>query len=157
MDVGGRPTKYSRELALEICTRIPNETLREICRDEHIPTKTTIFEWLLDGKHEGFSDQYTKAMDIRADNLFDEIEEIADDSTNDYIERQNKDGSTYDAINGEHVQRSRLRIDTKKWKLQKMLPKKYGDRVHQEHSGTLKITPYEKIIKDLSDGEPGEN
>jgi hypothetical protein len=153
----GRPTKYTEKLALEICSRIPNETLREICKDEHIPTKTTIFAWLLDGKHKEFSDQYDKAMEIRVDNLFDEIEEIADDSTNDYMERQNRDGSTYEVLNSEHVQRSRLRIDTKKWKLQKLEPKKYGDRLHTEHSGSIGMTLLEQIMDDEGEDDQTSN
>jgi hypothetical protein len=31
-------------------------------------------------------------------------------------------------LNGEHIQRSRVRIDTRKWMLSKMLPKSYGDK-----------------------------
>ena len=32
-------------------------------------------------------------------------------------------------FDGEHVQRARLRIDSRKWLMSKMAPKKYGDRI----------------------------
>ena len=35
-------------------------------------------------------------------------------------------------LNGEHVQRSKLRVDTRKWYLSKILPKKYGDKINVE-------------------------
>jgi len=59
----------------------------------------------------------------------DQILQIADDATRDWIERKNPDGSTYHAFDAEHVQRARLRIDSRKWLMSKMAPKKYGDRV----------------------------
>ena len=53
--------------------------------------------------------------------------EIADDGRNDWIVRLRKDGSTETVVDNEAVQRSRLRIDTRKWLLSKLSPKKYGD------------------------------
>ena len=65
--------------------------------------------------------------------------DIADDGTNDWQERQNKDGSSYIALNTEHVQRSRLRVDTRKWIASKLKPKKYGDKQAVEHSGNIAL------------------
>ena len=58
--------------------------------------------------------------------------DIADDSTNDYMMKQGEDGSEYEALNAEHIQRSRLRIETRKWLSSKLKPKKYGDKIQQE-------------------------
>ncbi len=44
-----------------------------------------------------------------------------------------KDGSTQTVLNGEHVQRSRLRVDSRKWLLSKLKPERYGDKL--QHSG----------------------
>jgi hypothetical protein len=82
-----------------------------------------------------FRDQYARAREIQADYWAEEIIEIADDGTNDYIEKENKDGSTYEAVNSEHINRSRLRVDTRKWLMARQAPKKYGDRLTAEHSG----------------------
>jgi membrane protein implicated in regulation of membrane protease activity len=52
------------------------------------------------------------------------------------MERRNSDGSTYEVVNGEHIQRSRVRIDARKWKASKLAPKKYGEKIqHAGHDG----------------------
>lgn len=64
----------------------------------------------------------------------DEVIDISDDGSNDWMERNHgEDKQSTWTINGEHVQRSRLRVDTRKWLLSKLKPERYGDRV--EHSG----------------------
>ena len=70
-------------------------------------------------------------MASRADAMFEDMIDIADDGRNDYI--VNGDGE--ERFNTEHVQRSRLRLDTRKWMLSKMLPKKYGDKITDEVIG----------------------
>ena len=62
--------------------------------------------------------------------------EIADNSTNDWMERRREDGTVVTVLNGEHVQRSRLRIDTRKWLLAKLQPKKYGKHVSAALTGS---------------------
>jgi hypothetical protein len=70
--------------------------------------------------------------------LADELLEIADDGTNDWMRRTGKDGEDLGwAINGEHIARSRLRVDTRKWLLSKCLPKIFGDRITAEHTGPV--------------------
>ena len=92
-----------------------------------MPARSTVHLWL--GKVEGFSDQYARACEIRADVYADQILEIADDASRDWVTKKNADGSTYQVFDGEHVQRARLRIDSRKWLMSKMAPKKYGDRI----------------------------
>jgi hypothetical protein len=69
--------------------------------------------------------------------MADEIFDICDDGSNDWYEKQAKDGSTYMAFDNDHYQRSRLRVDTRKWFLSKVLPKIYGDKVQVDQSGTV--------------------
>jgi len=100
---------------------------------------STVFKWLREKPE--FSQQYARAKEESADALFEELLEIADDGTNDWMERQNAEGENIGwQLNGEHVQRSRLRLDTRKWALSKLKPKKYGDRIHTEHSGTIGLS-----------------
>jgi hypothetical protein len=123
----GRPSSYTPEMAAEICERLSEgQSLREICRADDMPGKSTVMRWLAERAE--FRDQYARAREIQADHFADEILEIADDGTNDWVERKNADGSTYETINQDHVQRSRLRIDARKWLMSKMVPKKYGDK-----------------------------
>ncbi len=125
----GRPTTYNQEIASEICGRMANgESLRSVCRSDDMPAMSTVFLWV--SKHESFSEQYKLAMASRADAMFEEILDIADDGQNDWMEKQGKEGESIGwVLNGEHVQRSRLRVDTRKWALSKMMPKKYGDKI----------------------------
>lgn len=127
-NLGGRPTTYNEETATLICARMSEgESLRSICRDPSMPALSTVFLWI--GKFPQFSEQYKLAMAARADAMFEELFDIADDGQNDWMEIQDKDGDCVGwKLNGEHVQRSRLRIDTRKWALSKMMPKKYGDK-----------------------------
>lgn len=131
----GRPTDYSEEVAAEICARIAEgQSLRTVCRDEEMPGTSTVFRWL--GKHEAFRDQYVRAREAAADAMSEDIMDIADDGTNDWMETHDKEGDAVGwKINGEHIQRSRLRVDTRKWLMSKFAPKKYGDKQQLEHTG----------------------
>ncbi len=115
---------------------IEGESLRSICRDEAMPSASTIFRWLEEDSDIGkaFRDQYARATAARADAIFDEILEIADDGTNDFVEKRRQDGSTETALDTEHVQRSRLRVDARKWVAAKLAPKKYGDDMRLRHA-----------------------
>lgn len=75
----------------------------------------------------------TRATEVRADVIFDDILSIADQNGKDtYI---NENG--VEVVNNDVIQRSRLQIDARKWVLSKLNPKKFGDKVQQEHSGRL--------------------
>lgn len=68
--------------------------------------------------------------------MADELLDIADDGSNDWMEREGgADGQAGYAVNGEVLARSRLRVDTRKWIVCKMLPKVYGDKHRHEHGG----------------------
>lgn len=69
------------------------------------------------------NDQYTRAREERADKIFEEILEIADDSSGD--KKYTENGEVLDS---EYVARSRIKIDARKWMLGKMQPKTYGDK-----------------------------
>ena len=126
----GRPSEFSQQVADEICERIANgESLRSICRtSEEMPRMATIFRWL-SAKPE-FSYQYARAREAQADTLADELTDIADDANNDWMERLGEDGQSLGwRENGEAIQRSRLRVDTRKWIASKLKPKKYGEKL----------------------------
>lgn len=121
--------EYSLEIADLICARIAEgESLRSICRDEGMPAKGSVFRWLR--VHPEFAANYDRAIEARSDAHIEEILDIADDGTNDWMAVADKDGSqTAWRVNGEHIARSRLRVDTRKWVASKMKPKKYGDKL----------------------------
>lgn len=136
----GRPTEYTPEIAQDICDRLAiGESLSSICKTENYPSKSTVCRWVLEDRG-GFSEQYETARRLQAQLLADELIDIADESTNDYMLRQSKSGEEYEAVNPEAIQRSRLRVDTRKWYLSKVLPKVYGDKVQTEISGELSLS-----------------
>lgn len=130
----GRPTEYTPEIAKDICDKLAQGmSLREICKSEDMPHESTVRHWALEDR-EGFFTHYEKSRQIGYHAMADELLDIADNGTNDWMERNGEDDAGWQA-NGEHLQRSRLRVDTRKWMLSKTLPKIYGDRVTQEHVG----------------------
>lgn len=134
----GRPTAYTEAIGKEICDRLATpETLLSICKDEHIPGRTTVYAWLLsdDEQYKDFQSMYARAKQLQAHTLVDEIIEISDDARYDWVERKGKDGKTDTVFDYEHLQRSRLRVDTRKWFAAKVLPKLYGEKPDESDSG----------------------
>lgn len=121
----GRPSTYNIKITEEICVRIANgESLKTICRDKHIPTIATFYNWLRANPE--LLNQYQQAKEDQIDSYAEEICEIADDATNDFVEKKLKSGEMVIQLDNEHVLRSRLRIDTRKWICERLRPKKYG-------------------------------
>lgn len=133
----GRPTLYTPELAAEICKELAvGKSLRTVCKAENMPDMSTVFLWLGklndDGSstHKVFIEQYARAKQESADAMAEEIMDISDDARNDYMEDNYNKGRTPGyTINGENIQRSKLRVDTRKWLMAKMKPKVYGDKL----------------------------
>lgn len=146
----GRPTLYSQELADLICKRVATTTfgLARLC-DMHddMPAKITVNEWRY--KHPEFATRYAQAKLVQADLLAEEMLDIADDGSNDWMESFGEDGQTAWKLNGEHVNRSRLRIDTRKFLAAKLLPKQYGEKVAEENSDRKSLI--EAIIDKLAE------
>lgn len=131
---GGRPTKYTQDLTDRICAELAQGySLRTVCRSDDMPSVATVFNWLR--TYPEFLEQYTRAKEESADAMADEVLDIADDAENDWMVVNRKDGSEAWQLNGEHVQRSRLRIETRKWLMAKMKPKKYGEKLDVESGG----------------------
>lgn len=147
----GRPSIFSEAIALRICERLAEgESLRAICADDDMPSRGTVFNWLLDEKHAAFLNQYTRARELQADTFVDEIPDIADDGRNDWIEKNDPDNPGWLA-NGENARRSQIRIDARKWMAGKLRPKKYSDKVITELTGanggpieTKDLTPHDR-------------
>lgn len=126
----GRPSSFTDELCDRICEALADgRSLRSICTDDDMPSQTTVFRWLGDERYASFRERYARAREAQADAIFDEILDIADDGSNDWMERHRQDGSVDEVVDHEHIQRSKLRVDARKWMAGKLAPKKYGDRL----------------------------
>jgi hypothetical protein len=102
-------------------------TLTDICRDPDMPHVKSVQNWLAEDRN-GFAARYKKARDIGCDIMADDIVDIADDRSNDWIVMTNKDGTTEAILDPERVSRTRVRIAARRWRVSKMLPRTYGDR-----------------------------
>lgn len=138
----GRPTSFTAALAKELCARLSKgEPLASICAADHMPATRTVSDWKAASPE--FSADFARARDDGFDALAAECLEIAEDGSRDYAEKTRPDGSKYEAFDHEHVQRSKLRIETRLKLLAKWDPKRYGEKVTQEHIGgiSLNVTP----------------
>jgi hypothetical protein len=125
---GGRPTNYCQEIAQLVCDRVATHHvgIERLCNMyPDMPGKTTIREWKL--KHDEFASRYALARQKQVENYAEDIIDIADDGSKDYV--LTEDGFKLDT---EHLNRSRLRIDTRKWMASKLAPKIYGDQKRVE-------------------------
>lgn len=130
----GRPTIYSQELAERICARISEgEPLKSLCAGAGMPSRETVYAWVRSNKE--FSDMYARAKELQLDRMAEDLLEISDDGTNDWMERATRSGDVETVVNNEHINRSRLRVDTRKWLLSKLMPKKYGEKTALELTG----------------------
>lgn len=131
----GRPSDYSQEMADNICAQLAEGiSLRTVCLAEDMPDKSTVFRWIR--SHAEFRDQYARAKEEGADAMVEEMLDIADDGSNDWMERTGKDKESIGWMeNGEAISRSRLRVDTRKWIASKLRAKKYGDKIDHQHTG----------------------
>ena len=148
----GRPTKYSDKLADRICQKIAEGySVRSICKEKDMVSMQTLFRWLRE--NDKFREQYVCACEERSYAQAEEIIDIADNATNDYMEKLEGDGYIF---NSENVQRSRLRIDTRKWLMSKMNPKVYGDKLDMTTNGNdigvaLSARQAEQLLKARAD------
>lgn len=131
-----RRSLYSEELAALILEQLAEgRSLRSICKAEGMPSEATVRAWALDD-HEGFAARFQRANMIGIAGLKDEILEISDDGGRDTY----RDENGLLRVDQEVVQRSKLRVESRRWLLSKLLPKEFGDRQQVEHTGTAGTT-----------------
>lgn len=116
---------YTKELGEEICQRIANGASGvQVCRDLEMPDWPTIARWRR--TKQDFSKSYDDACKLRAEYWGDEIIDIADDATNDFMDAQ-RGKQLYRAFDREHFERSRLRMQGRQWVVARLLRDLYGD------------------------------
>jgi len=126
----GRPSEYTPETAEAICIRLASgESLRTVCADADMPDKTTVLRWL--ARNEEFRIQYARSKEESAEAVAEQYFDILDE-----LPPAKADGSLDSAA----VMWAKNRADARKWYLSKIMPKKYGDKVQTEHSGSIQLT-----------------
>lgn len=144
--MAGRPEIYTNELASLVLDEISStsKSLKTICKDDAMPSLSTVQRWLRDETNIEFRNQYARAKEEQADLLAEEILDIADDGSNDLMTITKGDVS-YEQENKEVTNRSKLRVEARKWLASKLKAKKYGDK--------LDVDMTQKIINVKVDGE----
>ena len=151
---GEKNTTYSEEFVNTICTRLSDgESLNKICSSVDMPCKATVYNWLANKKHKTFLDKYTQARERQAESFMDECVDIADDGTRDMVIVKGKDGKDYERVDHDHINRSRLRVDTRIKVAEKMAPRKYAlNRLELSgpDKGPIEITTPDEVLRRLA-------
>lgn len=124
----GRPSTFTQEIADEICRRLAQgEPLAQICRDDHMPAVRTVSHWK--EASEAFKAHFACAREEGFDQIAADCLDIADETSNDTLCTEHGDRP-----NTEWISRSKLRIETRLKLLAKWDPRRYGDKITQEHT-----------------------
>lgn len=143
-----RPSEYSIEVGDAICADIiGGMSLRSALTPLDRPNARYFFQWLRE--NEEFGKQYAQSCVERSEAFGEDILEIADNSTNDWMTING-----HPAVNREAVERSKLRVDVRKWHMSKMKPRKYGEKVDLTTNGKDLPAPIMRLddIKRVENG-----
>lgn len=133
----GSPSKYTPEIVDEICERLSDgEPLRQICRDKHMPSWRAVYDWLK--LYPDFAAAIARARELGYDAIAEDALRIADTPiTAEEVTEGGKYGLT--VKRGDAVDHRKLQIWTRLQLLAKWSPEKYGERIKQEHSGSVSL------------------
>ena len=137
-----RTSKYTKKLGDNICVRLAGgESLRSVCRDAKMPALSTVLLWVVDGKHEAFSEQYHVAREAAGYAHADEALDMR-----------------YAVISGEvDAQAARVVLDALKWGAERMSPKKHSPRQMIDHSSPDgSMTPQPTRIEIVAPNDNGK-
>ncbi len=123
----GRPTIYSKAMVEKICNEIASgNSVLQICLKEGFPDEAQVFRWL--AKYPEFRVNYARAREIWADAEFEKMMHIADTPMIGEKTRQDAEGGV-ETTTGDMIEHRKLQVDTRKWALERMSPRKYGKRI----------------------------
>lgn len=150
-NLGGRPTKFTKELAARICLAIVTSSrgIRKICEEnEGFPSPETIYRWIFND--EEFRQQYARAKEAQCQVLADEIIDIADTPKLGSVTtvtgvKSNSKKKVKPRIEEQRIsdmtRHRQLQVDARKWTLSKLMPRVYGDK--------LEVLSPDDPVKDL--------
>lgn len=150
--------KWTAEQKAKACAEIlaavaGGKSLRSACAsgDDWTPTREGFEQWC--DSDADLNSQYARARDARAELIFEECLTIADSQESDvYADADGNEQTNHDVI-----ARAKLRIDTRKWMIGKMQPKKYGDKLEVDNTssdGSMAFPKIERIIIAAENGKP---
>ena len=128
----GRPDDYTEEKATILCARLSQGiSLRTVCKGDDMPSAVTVFAWMR--KYPEFLKQYEQAKQESADAMAEDCLDIADNQVEVPLIVEGVpmvvDGKMVMVKDSTGVAHAKLRVDTRKWLMAKMKPKKYGEKL----------------------------
>ena len=142
----GRPVIFSDAVMRAICDRLAEgQMLKDICRAPGMPSERAVRQRVVDD--EVFHARYQRAKEQSNEVMEDEIREISDDSSGDMT----IDEKGRPVVDHENINRSRLRVDARKWILAKRNPARWGDS--QRITGILEVAQQRPDLSKLSPQE----
>lgn len=133
-----RPSSYTTERGIEAANfyaEAPGDLREAFAARDDLPDLTTLYRWELDIPE--FRDLLARARRTRAHHLAESLLGIADENMHDTIVKRGRDGEEIEVANHEWINRSRLRVETRKWLAQRLNPDAYGERTQQ--GGTVEV------------------
>lgn len=120
--------EFSEVVAASVCSRIATGTsLEKVCKSLHPDlTPETVYLWLY--RSAEFAVLYREAKKSAMLKYLEDTVEIADDDSGDTYQAVNKDGDTYDAPNSANVNRSKLKVETRKWAMSVLSREIFGEK-----------------------------
>lgn len=120
-----RPSTYTQQIGDEICERLAGgESLRQICQDSHLPAISTVLLWVVDGKHEAFSDQYVRARQAQGLYWGDYVSDLHGQMRRGEVD----------------AQQAKVIQDGLKWIAERTARKQYGQKQEVEHTGRVTVS-----------------
>lgn len=146
---------YSEEDKERIITEICNQVIEDKISfnqavDDSEISLVSFYKWI--AKNEDLQVLYNYAREVRSDVLFEQIIEIAD-TTEEGVTIETDDNGRTKEKKGDMTQHRRLKIDSRKWVVARMNPKKYGDKsevdltTKGESLNDLSKLPTEELVK----------
>ncbi|MHC4268889.1 MAG: helix-turn-helix domain-containing protein [Planctomycetota bacterium] len=115
-----RPSKYNQSLGEKILSRYADgETLTQICKDDDMPKRNTVYRWRSD--YPKFGEAYLLAQEQHVDALVDEAGHIVDTEQNPKL--------------------AKSRAEHRRWLASRLNRQKYGDKLEVSHSVSIDIAP----------------
>lgn len=130
--MAGKRGTRTRDAAPDILERVSRgESLRKACEANGLRDSAFLNRCADDAK---LSEQYARAKATGLELLAEQLLEISDTPLEGTETTIKADGGV-EVKTGDMLGHRKLQIDTRKWLLSKLLPKKYGDKVDLNHAG----------------------
>jgi hypothetical protein len=122
-----KATPFNSVLAEDVINRIASgDPLWQICSEPGMPSRRVVLEWVRTVS--SFGADYARARIAAVDAVYDDIDRISRDGGRDVIV-EDIDGLRVERTDHEHINRSKLIVDTLKWRAAHLRPDIFGDRL----------------------------